>query len=85
MMATTVACMFLFAALPAAAQGTVAIEVVNPFSITSNVVTAFLAGGAAQRHLPNFPQPPSGDMTSAEIVSFTRTAVDLLFKRGCRP
>jgi glutamate racemase len=27
---------------------------------------------------------PYGDRTSAEIVTFTRAAVDLLFKRGCR-
>src|SRR5579859_3419131 len=35
---------------------------------------SFLAGRAAQRHLPNFPQPPSGDMTTAEVRAYERMA-----------
>jgi DNA helicase INO80 len=35
---------------------------------------SFLAGRSAQRHLPNFPQPPSGDMTSAELRAYERMA-----------
>ena len=35
---------------------------------------SFLAGRSAQRHLPNFPQPPSGEMTSAELRAYERMA-----------
>src|SRR5579859_5912084 len=35
---------------------------------------SFLAGRSAPRHLPNFPQPPSGDMTTAEVRAYERMA-----------